>query len=134
MTDDNNSTRKLAIEEFVKDDGTLWIRVLLLKYGEPRHGAVPQFIPSLLDLYRILQAMAKCEDLKYPKPHQLGRYKLLNFLIDTIKNRDDWATLAKRYQIPERDGDVVINTNGASLNEKPAGVLVSSDEIEWGSR
>jgi hypothetical protein len=128
--DDNNSTRKLGIEVVVKPDGAKWIDVLLLKYGPPH----PRFRPSFLDLHRILQALAVCEDEKYPWP-QRGRHKLADFLRDAVVCRD-FNKLAARYNIPERDRDVVVNPNGAKLSpptlESEPTLPLTADDIRWG--
>lgn len=113
---DNNSTRKLAIEKVPKGDGSNWIEVLLKKYGPPH----PRLRPSFLDLHRIIQGIAECEDEKYPAPMFAGRGRLASFLRDAVYEKD-FTKLAIKYKIPERDGDAVINTNGANLaREKPA--------------
>jgi len=129
---ENNSTRKMDIEFFDKPDGSRWIRVLLLKYGLPR----PSLVPSLLDLHRILQALAVCEDEKYPPPAK-GRTFLVEFLQDAVRE-PDWSVLARKYKIPDRDGDRVVNSNGAALGPTASHPLLplsrplTADDIPWG--
>jgi len=138
--DDNNSTSKIGIGFFPKPDGTRWIYLELLKYGPPH----PQLVVSFRDLHRVIQALAECEDEKYPPPAR-GRGMLVEFLRDAV-NCADWRRLARKYKIPEREGDRVVNTNGARLGphasdplfrrEREPGdddgpVLVTADRIRW---
>lgn len=106
---DNNSTRKLDVGFFRKADGARWVYVDLLKYGRP----YPRFIPSFRDLHRMIQAIAECEDERYPPPAK-GRGRLLEFLRDAVQETD-FDVIAVRYQIPERVGDQVVKTNGARV-------------------
>jgi hypothetical protein len=116
----DNSRRKLAIGLIEKPDGSKWIDVALKKYGPPH----PRFIPSFLDLHRIIRAIAYCEDLKYPPPTYQGRYKLAEFLWEAGLV-SDFNALADKYQIPERDGDRVIDTHGANVaGPRPARVTL----------
>jgi len=110
----DNSTEKLAIGFEPKPDGHRWVYVELVKYGPP----YPRWIPAFRDLYRIIQAIAECEDEKYPPPAN-GRFQLIQFLRDCVRE-SDWPTLAARYKIPERRGGVVVNSNGAKLVELTA--------------
>ena len=110
---ERTSGNKLDIRKFPKGDGSNWIDVLLKKWTRPGE-RVPSFIPTLCDLHRIIQAIAECEDEKYPPPAK-GRTKLAEFLYDAARE-PDWATLARKYNIPERDETGrVIATNGADL-------------------
>jgi len=132
----NNSTKKIDVEFFTKPDGSEWVVCTLLKYQQR-----PTFVPSLRDLARIVDAMAVCEDLKYPPPAR-GRAFLLDFLRDVIAGLP-YDRLAKKYKIPERDGDDVVDTNGARLKPTASSPLVlpasaarvtrnlGADEIEW---
>jgi len=121
--DGNNSTRKLAIIPVLKADGTTWIDVVLLKYGERT-----RFRPSFHDLFRIIRAIGWCEDLKYPPPAR-GRWMIADFVNDTLRqSKADYPALARKYHIPERDGDEIVRTNGAH------GKIVtplSVDDIKW---
>jgi hypothetical protein len=111
MNGANNSTRKLAIGFSTKPDGSRWVYADLVKYGPPH----PRWIPSFLDLHRIIQAIAECEDARYPPPAQ-GRGKLADFLRACVWEAD-FNTIAEYHKIPERDGDRVVNTNGARLRD-----------------
>jgi len=104
----SNSTEKLAIDRIRKNDGSDWIVVRLLKYPPAC------FIPSFEDIGRIVYAIGVIEDRKYPPPLQ-GRHKVIDYLRDAVLIGDS-ATLARKYQIPERDRDAVVNTNGARLS------------------
>lgn len=135
MSAENNSTSKLGVEFFRKADGSRWVKVLLLKYGPP----CPIFIPSFCDLHRIVQALAVCEDEKYPPPAK-GRIRLIEFLRDAVRE-EDFASLARKYKIPERSGDNVINMNGADLERRrPSSTgtdsvgTMTADEIQCGIR
>jgi hypothetical protein len=118
---DDNSTSKIAIGFFPKPDGTRWIYLELLKYGPPH----PQLIPSLRDLHRVIQALAICEDEKYPPPAR-GRGLLVDFLRDAVNCRD-WPALVRKYKIPDREGDRVVNANGASLGAHASDPLFPRD-------
>jgi len=111
MSGPNNSTRKMGIGFYTKPDGSTWVYADFIKYGPP----YPRWIPSFLDLHRIIQAIAECEDRKYPPPAQ-GRGKLVAFLRDCVWETD-FNTIAEYHKIPERDGDRVVNTNGAKLRD-----------------
>lgn len=104
---DNNSTRKFGVEFFRKPDGALWVRC--------RFCATPTiWIPAFRDLHRVIQAIALCEDDKYPPPAK-GRNQLVPFLQDLVRD-PQWARIASKYRIPERQRDVVTNANGADLS------------------
>ncbi len=118
---ENNSTRKLDVGFVDKPDGSRWVYVDLLKWGEA--GRRPRWIPSFLDLHRIIQAIAICEDEKYPPPNYAGRGRVVSFLRDAVYE-SNFNQLAKKYQIPERDGDQVVATNGAKLKH-PGAPLVA---------
>lgn len=122
-----NSTNKLAIVRFRKEGDVPWVYGELLKYGRSR----PRIHFSLADVARIVHSIARCEDERYPPPAN-GSIRLLEFLRDVIAARDlaeAWPRLAKKYQIPERDGDRVVDTNGA----KPRRVLepLNAKDIPW---
>jgi hypothetical protein len=131
--DDNDSTRKLAIVSYTKDDGSQWIEVLLLKFAKPGE-LVPRFVPSFHDLFRIVRGICACEDAKYPPPQYQGRYKVLDFLRDAILARSDDAfdALAQKYKIPERDRGQLVTSNGARLERvaRPQPALTAED-IRW---
>ena len=115
MSDDNNSTRKLRVYLIPKADGRRWVGCEFLKWGTP--GNHPQWIPAFHDMHRILRAMAECEDESYPPAKGFaGRRRLGDFLKDVVYE-PDFNTLAVRYQIPERDRDQVVRTNGARARE-----------------
>jgi hypothetical protein len=97
----DNSRRKLEVGIYKKADGAPWVYVDLLKWA--RGGTAPRMIPSFRDLHRIIRAIAKCEDESYPPPAK-GRTRLAEFL-----------HLAVKYKIPDRDGDRIVNTNGAAV-------------------
>lgn len=105
----SNSTEKLAIVHTRKDDGSPWIEVVLL--GWP---GCPWFRPSLEDLHRIVQAIAACEDEKYPPPQFAGRARFLSFLKRAIYEAD-YGKLAREFKIPEYDGVKLVRTNGAKI-------------------
>lgn len=108
---DNNSTRKFRLEPFIKEDGSPWVRCVWLG-GR----CEVRWIPALRDLHRVLQCMASCEDERYPPP-AAGRGRLLEFLRDAVQ-KPDWPALARKYHIPDRDGDTVVNANGADLSRR----------------
>lgn len=138
---ENNSTKKLAIgvNPNAKGLGKPWAYVKLLKYERPGVPA-PMFLPSFRDLWRMIQAIAHCEDKRYPPPAS-GRSKLAAFLSDAVHalTEDDFAQLQRKYQIPERDGAHVVKTNGADvpleqrIDNEPF-VPLMADDIPWGDR
>ena len=73
-------------------DNKLWVHVALKKSNS--------FIPSFMDIYRIIRAICHCEDEKYPNGEGAGMVK--RFLIDTCDGID-FDTLRTKYKIPERD-------------------------------
>lgn len=109
----NNSTQKMNVGFRRKPDGNRWVYIELIKYPPP----YPTLIPSFLDLHRIIQAIADCEDERYPPP-QSGRTKLAKFLYDAAVTKD-FSELARKYQIPIRSGDVVVQDNGAKVSTAP---------------
>lgn len=73
------------------------------------------FYPSFEDLFRIIQAIAFCEDGKYPQGK--GRKLLAEFLTDCVyETKFDF--LAGKYNIPIRENEQVKNTNGAWKNKR----------------
>jgi len=128
MTDDDNddinSVSKLAIGYFPKPDGSRWVYADLLKYPTPH----PRLIVALHDMFRIVQALAVCEDEKYPLPAR-GRSMLVDFFRDAVHAPNDaaWPMLARKYKIPIRRGDQVVNTNGARLGPQASAPLFQRD-------
>lgn len=107
---DNNSTRKFALEKTSRY-GKPWIDVLF------RSGQ--KWTPSFLDFHRIIRALAECEEERYPPPDFEGRTRLARFLSDAVHTKD-FADLARKYKIPERDGNVIVNAHGADLTTRQA--------------
>lgn len=124
---ENNSTRKIDVGFYKKPDGSRWVYVDLLKYGPPPY---PRMILSFLDLHRIIRAIAECEDEKYPPPAK-GRWRLLEFLGDSIREHD-FGKLATKYKIPERDGDKVVNANGAKITPRDKVKPLTAADIPFG--
>jgi hypothetical protein len=65
-------------------------------------------------------------------------HMLVDFLRDAV-NCTDWPALARKYKIPEREGDRVVNANGAQLGPHaseplPRHVTLTADDIPWGRR
>lgn len=69
-----------------------WVRVRL-KDGRQ------SFFPSFEDLWRMIQAIAECEDEKYPNGS--GRFQLFAFLHDCV-GRKSWERLRAEHKIPDR--------------------------------
>ena len=90
------SREKLRIDvETVAFNGSapkLWVKVTLLKSGQ-------FFYPSFEDLYRMIRAIAHCEDVKYPDGQ--GRDMVKRILVDSVYC-SDWLYLADKYDIPDR--------------------------------
>lgn len=135
MTVEKNSIQKLDVGFYRKEDGSRWVYVDLLKYAQrPNPPLHPRLIPSFWDIRRIVLAIGDCEDEKYPPPAN-GKWQLLNFLRDAMQGMSP-ADLARKYKIPERDGDEVTNTNGAKIAAREpaqlslAGVYVAITDRE----
>jgi hypothetical protein len=102
----SNSTDKFTVAiEYLPEYGKDWV-VVRFANGKTR-------IPSLEDIYRIIVLIYECEDRKYPPP-SYGRWDVLNFLADAAKGKS-YDELARKYQLPIRQGTTVINSNGANL-------------------
>lgn len=102
----SNSTEKMEVSvSEMAFDGEVkkWVKVRLKRSRT--------FLPSFEDLHRIIQAISYCEDLKYPNGE--GRDKASKFMADCPYY--DFETLAKKYNIPIRQGREVVNPNGAKL-------------------
>ena len=105
----SNSTEKFKVSKtFIEDWGKLWVVV------EFKNGT--KWIPSFEDLYRIIVPICECEDEKYPRPENSGKFYVLNFLADTIKHYPPYELLAEKYKIPVRRMGEVVNSNGAKLS------------------
>lgn len=106
----SNSTDKFTVEKsYIPAWGKNWV---VIKFA---NGST--WIPSFEDLYRIITSICECEDEKYPPPEQQGRWYVLNFLIEAIKGKS-FEELAKKYKLPIRNGNQIIDTNGAKVEDK----------------
>ena len=101
----SNSTDKMSV--VVKatkwNNGKSWVYVTLKNSQS--------FYPSFEDLHRIIQAICYCEDEKYPPPAE-GKGMIARFLKDAVFEKD-YKVLAEKYNIPERNGEEIVNDNGA---------------------
>ena len=61
-----------------------------------------EWVPSLADLFRIIQPICDIEDKNYPYPKR-GRFKTSDFLTAACKKNAKWSELEKRFEIPLRD-------------------------------
>lgn len=88
---------KLSVwaKPFDKYGGKYWVLVKFL-YGRT------SWIPAFHDLFRIVQAICFCEDLKYPQGQ--GRKMVADFLRDCCEPGALWEDLQAKYQIPARTG------------------------------
>lgn len=73
----------------------LWVFVRF--WGNGNHAS---WVPSFEDLFRIIQAICHCEDMKYPQGE--GRGMVRRFLHDCCEKDADWEKLRTKYKIPER--------------------------------
>ena len=101
----SNSKKKMSVVVGPTKYGKKWVKISL-KYSN-------SFMPSFEDLFRIVQAVAYCEDEKYPNGK--GRAMVAEFLRDCVFMKD-FEELSKKYKIPTRCGEKVINDNGAKHN------------------
>lgn len=87
-----------------------WAVVEFAKTGQ-------RWIPSFEDLHRIVQAIAFCEDERYPpeKGYE-GRGLVARFLRDAVYE-GDYSRLAEKYKLPIRDGSTIVRTNGANIDQ-----------------
>ena len=104
----SNSTDKMNVE-IVPMPGAdkPWVKVTLKQYRS--------FFPSFEDLFRIIQAIGFCENEKYPDGQ--GEQMVADFLQDAVYEHD-WEELARKYNIPIRDGNHVVDTNGANFERE----------------
>ena len=102
----SNSTDKMDVRVAPTQwqNGKRWVKVTLKRSKT--------FYPSFEDLHRIIQAVCFCEDEKYPDGK--GRIMVSDFLRDCT-SVNDFAVLARKYNIPIRDGEKVTETNGAKI-------------------
>lgn len=107
----SNSKNKMDVLVTRKYYNKMWAIVRLKRSRE--------FIPSFEDLYRMIQAISYCEDLKYPRENGLkGRQMVAEFLVDAVWTPPErWGELVRKYNIPERCNSEVINDNGANLKD-----------------
>ena len=88
---DYGSQEKMDVSISDSPWGKQWVKVHLKKSNT--------FWPSFEDLFRIIQGIATCEDLKYPGGR--GRDMVADFLADACYC-DDFEELREKYQIPLR--------------------------------
>lgn len=100
----SNSKKKMDVVVGETAWGKKWAKVTL------RNSKT--FVPSFEDLHRIIQAISYCEDEKYP--NGAGRGMVAAFLIDAVYE-EDWAELARKYAIPIRCGNIVIESNDGKV-------------------
>lgn len=107
----SNSDNKMSVVVTNKTPwGKRWAVVEFSQTGQ-------RWIPSFEDLYRIVRAIAFCEDEKYPPEQGFeGRGYVARFLHDSVYEAD-YDRIAEKYKLPIRDGETVIKTNGAKLAE-----------------
>jgi len=120
----NNSDDKLRVEAtfnhpFTSAKGHRKVVVELLRSRS--------FWPSFRDIWRIVRAIAQCEDERYP--NGAGRGMVARFLVDAVYE-SDFNELARRWKIPERQGDQIVNANGANVPE-PLLPMLRDDDIRW---
>ena len=83
---------------FDKYGGKMWVWV-----GMPRkwtRNGLCSWVPSFEDLFRIIQAICFCEDLKYPNGK--GREMVREFLNDCVRKGAKWDYLRHKFQLPDR--------------------------------
>lgn len=95
--------------------GKTWVRVTFNRTGQ-------QWIPSLADMHRICDALAFCEELKYPPEEGFaGGARIYEFLLESYKAWKDgrrYGDLARQFKIPERKADgTLVKTNGARVGD-----------------
>ena len=73
----------------------MWARVTFLASGL-------EWVPSFEDLFRIVKAIARAEDYKYPPPLQ-GYRMVQKILCDACEPETAWEQIKAKYKIPVRD-------------------------------
>ena len=63
----------------------------------------PRWVPSFEDIFHILRALAECEDEQYPYPAR-GRWKIKDFVSDSLRPDATWEEIRQKHYIPNRDG------------------------------
>lgn len=95
------STDKMAViaKPFDKYGGKRWIKVIFQRL---------EWVPSFEDMYRLVQAICFCEDLKYPNGK--GRFMVRDFLKDCCeelrpgqKAEERWKELFAKYALIDRN-------------------------------
>lgn len=107
----SNSKKKMSVKATTNTPwDKRWAVVEFTETGQ-------RWIPSFEDLHRIVQAISLCEDEKYPpQKGYKGRRFVEEFLRDAV-NESDFSVLAQKYKIPQRCGSLIINKNGANIND-----------------
>ena len=77
----------VVAKQFDQYGGKRWIKVWFNS---------KEWVPSLEDLFRIIQAIGYCEDLKYPDGK--GRFMIRDFLKDCCEVLKPGQTLEERWQ------------------------------------
>jgi hypothetical protein len=103
-----NSERKFIVETIIKASGADWVQVRFNQTGQG-------WVPSFEDLFRIVNAIAICEEKKYPQPRFRGWRRVGEFLVDACDPNATYGHLAEKYKLPVRQGGVTVKTNGAKL-------------------
>lgn len=85
---------QVTVKPFSKWDGKNWVEVTFNDSGA-------KWVPSFEDLFRIIQAICYCEDVKYPNGK--GRFMVYEFLENCCKAGMDWEVLKLAFQIPDRE-------------------------------
>jgi hypothetical protein len=129
------SIGKFAIEQ-TTENGKLWIYVRF-------HSSGQRWKPSFADLWRILEALAICEEIKYPSRNgYAGGMRVWEFVeaaCEVARRGGSYEELARLFNIPERTKDgVIVRTNGARLPTLPLFANQDPDEEdpdeEWQRR
>lgn len=121
----SESTEKMSIE--ITDDtpsewgGKKWARATMRS---------KVWYPSFEDLFRLVEAVAICEDMKYPAGS--GRGMVFAFLrrMGEQGYRPDYDSLAAEFKIPtrQRNGAAIAPTNGSDAT-KPLWAIVGRKNI-----
>lgn len=111
----SNSKRKMRVVATKNTPwGKRWATVTFHDWDTQEEKA--RWVPSFEDLHRIVQAIALCEDEKYPPSNGLeGRGLVARFLKDAVFE-SDYSILAAKYKLPVRCGNKIVDTNGADLD------------------
>ena len=88
---------KVVLRPMPRYDNKWWAVVTFVADGH-------EWIPSFEDLFRIVKAIARAEDFKYPPRKNYQGYKMVQkILCDACEPGTTWKQMKAKYKIPTRE-------------------------------